>query len=126
MLFSKSARIGFIFVFLIISHAVISNSYSYRGMYFTRLLLLLALNIFLLVYANFYLLRKAMLLPGFIFWIGFTVAFYFLIDFLSGSNAGIGLRIIYWIDFILVLIFFLKENANEEELAESGSETPSC
>jgi hypothetical protein len=121
MLHSKSTISWILFTVLFFTHTMISKSYDYRGMYHTKVILLLALNILLLVYANFYLLRKSMLLPGLIFWFGFTGAFFFLIDFLAVSNAGIGLRIVYWIDFILILIFLLKENANEEAPGESGS-----
>lgn len=110
-----------IFLVLLITHAVINNINSYRGSNLLLTGILLSGNILLLLYGNFVLLKKYLLLPGLFFWLAFLWFTPDLMNFLAGSESGIGLRIIYWIEFFLMIVFLLRENAFYEELAEKAN-----
>lgn len=120
MLTKKSILAWLILLVVFLTHNLISN--RYQQMQYNSLFLFLVFNIILLTWASFYLLKKYFLIPGILFWGGFIWGFQLLFQFLSGSNAPLWLRGIFWAEILLLLIFLLKLNALEEE-PERGSES---
>lgn len=120
MLTKKSILAWLILLVVFLTHNLISN--RYQQMQYNSLFLLLVFNIILLTWASFLLLKKNVLIPGILFWVGFIWGFRLLFLFLSGSNAPLWLRGIFWADILLLLIFLLKLHGLIEE-PELGSET---